>query len=224
MLRYCLGLALALLCSLSSAADFSAISNSEASSGLKTALTRGAEYAVSTLGRQDGFLGNPKVRIGLPDSLKKGEKLLRALGMSQYTDELTLAMNRAAEQATAEAKPILVDAVKKMTIQDAKAILTGGDDSVTEFFRQKTSAQLSEKFRPIVKRATGKVKLAEKYNQFAGKASGLLGADADLDHYVTGKAMDGLFLMIAEQERSIRQNPLGTGSAVLQKVFGALQR
>ncbi|MBS1198243.1 MAG: hypothetical protein H6R18_2028 [Proteobacteria bacterium] len=224
MKRFCLALTLSLLCSLSQAVDLSGISSTEASSGLKTALTKGADYAVANLGRQDGFLGNPKVRIGLPDSLKKGEKLLKTLGMGKYTDELTIAMNRAAEQATAEAKPILIDAIKKMTVQDAKAILTGGDDSVTQFFRQNTSAQLTQKFRPIVKRATGKVRLAEKYNQFAGKASGLLGADADLDTYVTRNAMDGLFLMIAEQERSIRQNPLGTGSAVLQKVFGALKR
>lgn len=224
MLRFCLSLVLSLLCSLSQAVDLSGITSTEASSGLKAALTKGADYAVSTLGKQDGFLGNPKVRIGLPDSLKKGEKLLKTLGMGKYSDELTIALNRAAEQATAEAKPILIDAIKKMTVQDAKAILTGGDDSVTQFFRQNTSAQLTQKFRPIVKRATGKVRLAEKYNQFAGKASGLLGADADLDSYVTRKAMDGLFLMIAEQERSIRQNPLGTGSAVLQKVFGALKR
>ena len=224
MLRFCLSLVLSLLCSLSQAVDLSGITSTEASSGLKAALTKGADYAVSTLGKQDGFLGNPKVRIGLPDSLKKGEKLLKTLGMGKYSDELTIALNRAAEQATAEAKPILVDAVKKMTVQDAKAILTGGDDSVTQFFRQNTSAQLTQKFRPIVKRATGKVRLAEKYNQFAGKASGLLGADADLDSYVTRKAMDGLFLMIAKQERSIRQNPLGTGNAVLQKVFGALKR
>ena len=224
MIRFCLALALALICSLTQALDLSDISSTEAGSGLKAALTKGAEYAVANLGRQDGFLGNPKVRIGMPDSLKNGEKLLKTLGMGKYTDELTVAMNRAAEQATAEAKPILVDAVKKMTVQDAKAILTGGDDSVTQFFRRSTSDQLSQKFRPIVKRATGKVRLAEKYNQFANKAPALLGADADLDSYVTRKAMDGLFLMIAEQERSIRQNPMGTGSNVLQKVFGALKR
>lgn len=224
MIRFAQILILASFCFLAEAADLSGITNQEAASGLKSALSQGTEYAVTHLGRPDGFLGNPKVKIGLPDNLKKGEKLLKTLGMSKYTDELTVAMNRAAEQAVAEAKPILADAVKKMTVQDAKAILTGGDDSVTQFFRRSTSSQLTQKFKPIVHRATSKVKLAEKYNQFAGKASGLIGSqDTDLDSYVTRKAMDGLFLMIAEQERSLRQNPLGAGNTLLSKVFGALR-
>lgn len=225
MFRLCLALLVSLFCSITQAADLSAISSQEANSGLKAALSKGADFAVAHLGKTDGFLGNPKVRIGLPENFKKGEKLLKTLGMGKYTDELTIAMNRAAEEAVSQSKPILADAIKKMTVQDAKAILTGGDDSVTQFFRRTTSDQLGQKFKPIVKRATSKVKLAEKFNQFAGKASGLVGGkQADLDSYVTHKAMEGLFLIIAEQERSIRQNPLGTGNELIGKVFGALKR
>lgn len=201
------------------------ISNSEASSGLKEALAKGADFAVSTLGRDDGFLGNDKVRIPLPDSLKSVEKAMHAFGMGKQADELVATMNHAAEKAVAEAKPILVDSIKKMTVQDAKGILTGGEDSVTQFFKRTSSEQLTRKFMPIVKNATQKVQLADKYNKFAGKAAkvGLLDKqDADLDTYVTHKAMDGLFLMIGEKEKEIRANPLGAGSDLLKKVFGAL--
>ena len=181
---------------------------------------------MSTLGKDNGFLGNPKVKIGLPDSLKTAEKAMRTFGMGKQADELVDTMNHAAENAVAEAKPILTDAIKKMTVQDAKAILTGGDDSVTQFFKRSTSDQLTVKFKPIVKNATQKVALADKYNKFAGKAAktGLIDQkDADLDSYVTQKAMDGLFLMIAEKEKEIRANPLGAGSSLLGKVFGALK-
>ncbi|HRE17234.1 MAG TPA: DUF4197 domain-containing protein [Rhodocyclaceae bacterium] len=203
------------------------ISSADASSGLKEALVAGADYAVSSLGQDNGFLGNDKVKIPLPGNLQKAEKALRALGMGKQADELVETMNHAAEKAVAEAKPILLDAVKKMTVKDAKDILTGGDDSVTEFFKRSSSETLGQKFKPIVKSATQKVQLAERYNKFAGKAAsfGLLDKqDADLESYVTKKAMDGLFLMIAEKERSIRQNPVGAGSGMLQKVFGALGR
>jgi len=224
--RPLLGFLLAGAIALAHAGALDAISGSDANSGLKEALGKGADFAVSTLGRDNGFLGNPKVRIGLPDSLKTAEKALRTFGMGKQADELVDTMNHAAEKAVAEATPILTDAIRKMTIQDAKAILTGGDDSVTQFFKRSTAEQLAVKFRPIVKNATQKVALADKYNKFAGKAAktGLIDQkDADLDGYVTQKAMDGLFLMIAEKEREIRSNPLGAGSALLGKVFGALK-
>lgn len=211
----------------SQAASLADISNADASSGLKEALVSGADYAVSSLGRENGFLGNDKVKIPLPGNLKKAEKALRAFGMGKQADELVETMNHAAEMAVAEAKPILLDAVKKMTVKDAKDILTGGDDSVTQFFKRSSADALGQKFQPIVKTATGKVELAKRYNKFAGKAAslGLIDEkDANLDSYVTNKAMDGLFLMIAEKEKSIRQNPLGAGSSMLQKVFGALGR
>lgn len=207
-----------------SAAGLDGISKADASAGVKAALSKGADFAVSTLGKENGFLGNSKVKIPLPESLAKAEKAMRMFGMGKQADELVDTMNHAAESAVAQAKPILVDSINKMTIDDAKAILTGGDDSVTNYFKRTSSASLQTKFTPIIKSATGKVQLSEQYNKFAGKAAGLGlidEKDADLDTYVTQKAMDGLFTMIAEQEKEIRANPLAAGSALLKSVFGA---
>jgi hypothetical protein len=207
------------------AGGLDAISSGDAAAGVKEALAKGADYAVSSLGKTDGFMGNPKVRIPLPGYLEKGKSALRMLGMGKQADQLVETMNHATENAVAEAKPILVDSIKKMTVSDAKDILTGGDDSVTQFFKRSSSDQLLVKFMPIVKEQTAKLKLAEQYNKFAGKAAsaGLVDKkNADIDSYVTHKAMDGLFLMIAEEEKKIRSNPVGAGSAILGKVFGAL--
>lgn len=207
------------------AAGLDGISLFDASSGVKKALTTGADYAVSTLGKENGFLGNSKVKIPLPDSLQKAEKALRTLGMGKQADELVETMNHAAENAVAQSKPILLDSIKKMSVDDAKGILKGGEDGVTQYFKRSSSEALSLKFMPIVKNATKKVKLAEQYNKFGGKAAslGLIDKkDADLDAYVTQKAMDGLFAMIAEQEKNLRANPMGAGSELLKKVFGAL--
>ena len=201
------------------------LSGKETSSGLKEALSRGADMAVTQLGKPNGFMGDARVKIPLPESLQGAEKMMRKLGMKKQADKLIETMNRAAETAVVEAKPILVNAVKNMSFDDAKAILTGGDDAATQYFKRTTSAPISEKFLPIVKQATAKVQLADKYNQYAGKAAGLGlidEKDADLDSYVTQKTLDGLFLLIAEQEKSIRKDPIGTGSKLLQTVFGAL--
>lgn len=199
------------------------VSGAEASSGLQETLTRGAEIAVDQLGKPNGFLGDARVKIPLPDSVRKGEKLMRTLGAGKYADELIETMNHAAELAVVEAKPILVNAVKNMSFADARAILSSGDDAATQYFKRVTTADLSARFLPIVKQATAKVQLADKYNKFAGKAA-KFGAidekDADLDQYVTGKALDGLFLMVAEQEKAIRKDPVSTGSALLKKIFG----
>ncbi|MBI4741719.1 MAG: DUF4197 domain-containing protein [Betaproteobacteria bacterium] len=219
-----------LVCSLAAgaqalAAGVADLSNQDAAFGIKEALSKGAEAAVGQLGKQDGFMGDSRVKIPLPESLRTGEKMMRAMGMSKQVDELVETMNRAAESAVVEAKPILVNAVKNMGVDDAKGLLTGGDDAATQYFRRTTSAPIGEKFLPIVKQATAKVQLADKYNQFAGKVSklGLLSdKDANLDSYVTQKALDGLYLMIAEQEKAIRQDPIGTGSKLLQSVFGAV--
>ncbi len=199
------------------------VSNTEASSGLKETLTRSAEIAVDQLGKPNGFLGDARVKIPLPDSVKKGEKMMRTLGAGKYADELIETMNHAAELAVVEAKPILVNAVKNMSFDDARAILTGGDDAATQYFKRATTTDLTSKFLPVVKDATAKVQLADKYNKYAGKASkmGLLDEkDANLDQYVTRKALDGLFVMIAEQEKAIRKDPISTGSALLKKLFG----
>jgi hypothetical protein len=186
------------------------LSAGDASKGLKAALEKGATAAVSLLGRQDGFLGNPKVRIPLPGYLEDAGKMLRMVGQGSRIDELVTAMN----------------AVRTMSVADAKGILVGGDTSVTQFFAGKTRAPLTERFLPVVTYATVKVKLAEKYNSLAGKAAGyglVKKEDANIQRYVTGKSLDGLYLMIGEEERKIRQDPVASGSAILQKVFGALR-
>lgn len=208
------------------AAQLERISSQDAASGLKAALEKGSQTAVAALGRTDGFLGNPKVKIPLPDSLARAEGLMRRVGMGKYADELVLAMNRAAEAAVPESKQLLVDSVRKMSVQDAKGILTGGETSATDYFRRSTREQLHGRFLPIVKRSTAKVGLAQRYNEYAekGAALGLVRKeDASLDEYVTQKALDGLYLMIAEEEKKIRKDPVGTGSAILKKVFGSLK-
>ena len=207
-------------------AGLDSISNQDATAGLRAALVKGSEYAVDALGKQDGFFGNGKVKIPLPESAQKAEKVMRQFGMGKQADELILTLNRAAEAAVPEAKALLVDSIKKMSVEDAKGILTGGQDSATQYFKRTTSDQLRAKFLPIVKKSTQKVQLAQKYDEFAGKGVkyGLVKKeDASLDNYVTQKALDGLFVMVAEEEAKIRQNPAGTASSVLKKVFGALK-
>ena len=208
------------------ALDFASLTNADASAGLRTALEKGAAQAVKNLGAKDGFLGNPKVQIPLPPALEKGAQLLRTLGQGEQLDGLITAMNRAAEAAVPMAQPLLVKAVKSITVQDAKAILSGGDTGATQFFAQKTRGELAVQFLPAVTRATEKVGLAQKYNQMAGKAAdmGLVRReDASIQKYVTDKALDGLYYMIGQEEQALRRNPAKYGSALLSKVFGALQ-
>lgn len=208
------------------ALDLSSLSNQDAATGMKDALTQGAGKAVELLGRQDGFLGNAKVKIPLPDKLRQIESGLRLMGMKRQADELVVAMNRAAESAVPEAKALLVDAVKKMSVQDAKSILTGGDTAATEYFRRTTSAQLTQRFLPIVTTWTNKVGLATQYNSLVerGAQLGLVGKDDKIENYVTRKTLDGLFLMIGEQERAIRQNPVGAATKAAKSVFELLKR
>lgn len=225
MRKFFLGALLAVLSSSAMALDVADLSNQEAAGGLKDALIQGAGAAVGKLGVTDGFLGNPKVKIPLPDSLKKAEKAMRMFGMGKQADELVVRMNRAAEAAVPEAKTLLVDAVKNMSLSDAKGILTGGDDAATQYFKKTTSAPLTEKFLPIVKEATNNVQLAQQYNKFAeaGSKFGLIKKDqANLEQYVTQKALDGLYLMMAEEEKAIRKDPLSAGSSLVKKVFSAL--
>lgn len=202
------------------------LSNADATSGLRQALTDGSAAAVKMLGTENGYFGNAKVKIPLPPGLQKIESGLRMMGMKKQADELVLSMNRAAEAAAPEAKQLLVDAVKKMSVQDAKAILSGGDTAATEYFRRTTEAQLTQRFLPVVKKATDRVGLAQQYNSLAaqGTSLGLVKKeDASIETYVTRKALDGLYLMIAEQEKSFRQNPVGASSDIVKKVFGALR-
>ena len=202
------------------------LSPGEASQGMKMALERGAAAAVGLLGVQDGFMGNDKVRIGLPEILQKGAKILKTMGMGKQLDALTLQMNRAAEAAVPLSQKLLVQSIQKMTLQDAKAILQGGDTSVTQFFIDKTRLPLTDEFMPPVQQVLGQLGVVDQFNALAGQLSGLglLSKDkAQLETHVTSKTLDGLYFMIGEEEKKIRRNPAQAGSALLSKVFGALR-
>jgi Protein of unknown function (DUF4197) len=205
--------------------SLSDLTNKDASAGLKQALEQGANAAVSTLGKQDGFLLNKQVKIPLPPRLAKAESYMRMAGLGKQADDLVLAMNRAAEAAVPEAKPLLLNAVKSMTVADAKQILGGGDDSVTQFFKAKTSDALLQKFLPVVSSYTAKADLAKKYNRVAaqGLQLGLIKKeDADIDSYVARSALDGVYKMIAQEEKAIRANPAAAVGGLAKKVFGAI--
>lgn len=200
------------------------LSGTEAVGGLKEALMQGAARAVDQLGRSDGFLGNPQVRIPLPDGLRRVERVLRATGYGDRVDELVTTMNRAAERAVPEARALLLGAVKQMTVTDARQIVSGGDDAATRYFQGKTSEELARRFLPIVRQATDRVKVAQQYDRIAAQASqlGLVGReDARIEQYVTRKALDGLFHVIAEQERAIRADPAAAVGSLARRVFGA---
>ena len=201
------------------------LTEKDVSSGIKAALEKGALAAVGILGQTDGFLGNPKVKIPLPGNLEKAADLLRMTGQGKKVDELVTTMNRAAEAAVPMGKDLLVGAVKSMTVEDAKKIISGGDNAVTTFFADTTRTPLGEKFLPVVTKATQKVNLAKSYNRVAGKLAMAGVVDnqvASIETYVTGKTLDGLYTLIGDEERKIRQDPVGTGSAILKKVFGAV--
>lgn len=203
-----------------------ALNNQHASNGLKAALDAGSAAALAKLGVENGFLNNDKVKIRLPSTLEQVRPLLKMTGRGQQLDDLVVAMNRAAEAAVPLARPLLLDAVKTMSVTDAKAILTGGDTSVTEFFRQKTSAPLAVKFLPMVKTLTDRSGLAGKYNATIsqiGKTGLLPVRQSTVESYVTDRALDGLYLMIGEEEKAIRRDPLEYGSKIIGKVFGGLQ-
>jgi hypothetical protein len=211
----------------STSGSVSSLSNEETSSGLKEALTQGVGKAVSTLGAADGFFGNREVKIPLPKSLKKIEKGMKLVGMGKQSDELVLKMNRAAEAAVPEAKALLVASIKQMTLADAKAILTGPQDAATQYFKKTTSKQMGEKFLPIVQKATENVQLAASYNKYAemGSKFGVVKKeDANIEQYVTNKALDGVYFMIAKEEAAIRKDPLGQASSLLKKVFGSVAK
>jgi hypothetical protein len=208
------------------AADLPGVSNTEAATGLKQALMDGSAAAVAQLGVENGFFANPKVKIPLPPALQRVESALRFAGMRKQADDLVLSMNRAAEAAVPEAKALLVDSVRRMSIQDARGILTGGDTAATDYFRRTTQSQLVQRFLPIVKKATDQVGLAEQYNSLAGQGVqlGVVRKDqSTIEGYVTQKALDGLYLMIGEQEKAFRQNPMGATSDIVKRVFGSMR-
>jgi hypothetical protein len=205
-----------------SLADFTA---SDTRAALRGALEQGADAAVRTLGQTDGFWGDERVRIPLPEWLQQAEPTLRLFGRGQEIDELKLTLNRAAEQAVAEARALLVNAVRNLSVQDARSILTGGDDAVTQFFISKTRTPLTERFLPIVARVTNRIGLARRYNRIASQAQsfGLLQPEeASVETFVTARALDGLYLMIGEEEKKIRRDPIGATRDIVRRVFGTL--
>ena len=207
------------------ALSLASLSQQDANGGLKDALTQGAQIAVKQLGVPGGFSNNKDVRIQLPGKLGKAAGAMKQFGLGDQVDQLETSMNKAAEAAVPQAQAILVDAVKNMSVSDAKGVLTGGKDSATEYLNKSSRDQIRAKFLPIVKQATDKVGLAQQYNAYAGRASALgvmSGKDANVESYVTEKALDGLFKMIAKQEESIRANPAAAATSLAQKVFGSL--
>lgn len=204
------------------------VSDSDIAGGLKEALGKGVKFAINSLGKENGFLGNPRVKIPLPKTLQKLEKGLRVAGQGKAVDEFVASMNHAAEKAVPVAIDVFVDAIKQMSFDDArKILLSGQDDSATQFFRRTSEETLRGKFRPIVEGFTAKAGVTQNYKAMIGKAgfaARLLGAEAtDLDGYVTQKALDGLFLLVADEEKKIRKNPLGRTTSLLKKVFGILR-
>ncbi len=222
----CVGLAVIGATMAATSVSLETLTSKDAAAGLRAALSQGVDTAVAQLGANNGFLNDLKVSIPLPPALQKADRALRMIGMGRDADNLKAAMNHAAESAVADAKPIFKQALQRMTVADAKAILTGGDDAATQYFRKATSEQLIARFKPIIARETAKAQLAPLYDQYAGKAAnlGLIKAqDANLNDYVTAKALDGLFSRIADEERAIRKDPLGQTSSLIKKVFGAVR-
>lgn len=219
--------ALLLLMPLSAAlpgAAWAAISDAEAAGGVRAALERGALAAVSQLGRKDGFLGNPELRIPLPGALQDAARLLKFTGQQRKVDELVTGMNRAAEAAMPAARALIVKTVKQMSLEDALRLVRGaGPTAVTDYFAEKTREPLAAEFLPIVTLQTERLSLAKRYNAVAGQAVGfglMKAEDANVQQYVTAKALDALYRLIGVEEQKIRADPLQTGSAILRKVFG----
>ena len=201
------------------------LSDKDADLGLKAALERGVVVAVSLLGKQDGYWANEQVRIPLPDWIRKFERAIKVLGKSKDVEAMKLGVNRAAEQAVPQGKPLLIAAVKAMSAQDAKTILAGGDKSVTQFFQEKTQLAMAQKFLPIVTGVISRIGLAQQYNSLAEQIqqTGLVKLPPEqqrVEAHVTRKALDGLYYMIGEEESKIRKDPVGTGSEILKRVFG----
>jgi Protein of unknown function (DUF4197) len=208
------------------------LSQDQVVQGLKEALGKGVQQAVTRLGHEGGFLTNLNVRIPMPEKLRSVEKTLRVLKQDKLADDFVTTMNHAAEQAVPEAAGVFGNAIKSMSIEDAKAILMGTNNAATQYFRKTTETNLYAKFLPIVKKATDQTGVTASYKQLMEKAQAansfgsfgrsLLGADSmDVDAYVTNKALDGLFKMVADEEKLIRDNPVARTTALLQKVFGA---
>ena len=202
------------------------LSSSQADEGLKSVLEQSTRLAVKQLSQPGGFNDNPDVHIGLPGNLGKAAQAMKMLGKGKQVTALEDSMNRAAEQAIPQAQELLLDAIKKMTISDAKDILNGPNNSATAYLDRSSREQLRSRFLPFIEQATQSSGLAQKYNSFAGQAAnfGVIDAkDASLESYVTEQTLDGLFTVMGEQEASIRQNPAEAATDIAKKVFNLLR-
>jgi len=202
--------------------DTSHLTEDKIISGLKEALQVGTSNAVALTGKHDGFLKNQAIRILLPAKLQPIGKGMRLLGMGEQVDDLEIGMNRAAEQATPQAKQIFIAALKKMSFDDARRILSGDDTAATEYFRRTTSTDLTTAFTPIVHHSMERVGVVRQYNGVIKNAPGgaALASEFDLDKYVVGKTLDGIFLMLGEEEKKIRKDPAAQTTELLKEVFG----
>ncbi len=212
---------------LNGAGTSTALSNEEVVAGLKEALRTGAERSVAKASATDGFMGDARIRIPFPPEATKVKNTLSDLGMRQPVEDFERTLNRAAEQAAKEAVPVFVEAITSMTIQDGFNLLRGGENAATNFLRDRTSASLRARFEPVVAQATREVALTSYWQPLASAYNtatlftGGTAVDPDLNAYVTTKAMDGLFLLLAEEERKIRVDPLARTTDLLRKVFAA---
>ena len=200
----------------------SGITDSKASAGLKEALEVATQKAVSLTGRTNGYFGDAAIKILMPAKLQSMEQGLRAVGYGPQIDEFVLSMNRAAEQAAPAAKQIFGNAITNMSFDDAKKILTGGNTAATDYFKAKTTNQLTAAFKPVIDKSMGEVGVTKQYQALVGKFETIPFVKTqsfDLDNYVTGKALDGLFHVVGEQETMIRTNPAARTTTLLQEVF-----
>ena len=202
--------------------DTSGLSNDKIIAGLKQALQVSTSKAVASTGKPDGFLKNEAIKIVLPPKLETVGRGMRMLGMGAKVDELEVGMNRAAEQATPQAKQIFLASLKKMSFDDARHILTGNDTAATDYFKRTGSADLTTAFAPIVHQSMERVGVVQQYDRVIKSAPGgnLIANEFDLDKYVVGKTLDGLFYMLGQEEKKIRKNPAAQTTALLKEVFG----
>jgi len=225
--QFILALAALACVPLARAEDWPSITPGEATQALRDSLGQGTRAAIARLGRENGYFGNAGVKIGLPKNFARAEGILRVLGLGRQVDDLVLAMNRAAEAAVPEAREAALEALRTMSVADAKAILAGGDGAATAWFRKETEAHLADKMAPIIHRTAAQSDLVRSYNVLSGKLAMLAGIKSELatvEGYVTRKTLDGLYTLIAEEEHAIRAQPLNYAGSVVGKVFELLNR
>ena len=202
------------------------LTTAEVTQGLKEALIKGISTGSDMVSQLDGYFKNPEIKIPFPPEVKKVEDRLRQIGLGNEVDKFVVTLNRGAEDAAKEAKPIFIEAIKSMTIEDAWAILRGEDDAATQYLKRTTSGLLKEKFKPVIQNSLNKVNATRYYSDIVTRYNQIplvQKVNPNLDDYATDKAIEGLFIMIAKEEKNIRENPVARTTAILKRVFGATQ-